>query len=771
MDESRLLRQRTLEINGVFEGIKRLRKAREQVSVADRGAGEFLIRRYLDPLAQAIEREQGRVERGARAKYGAALVTLDADKLAFVTLKTILRCVADVTDEQPAVTQAKLIREIGKACENEYAFDRMEKRERDWLQSWLKRVKNRWNAIKQVEKKAKELREEGWPTFYLGGMLVEFALRHTGLIEKRSHAKASTTIHIRKRARKDLKDLLREEESLAWPALRPMVTPPKQWTGTVGGGYSAMEFDLVKHGGRAQVVEALSAADLAVPCVALNALQETPWVINEPVFKLMSESGLEDLLTRGELSTPVSSAPDGDDDEEEVYVLDDDFENARIVKGDEGLAVARKFLSESEIYFPYQLDWRGRAYALPATLHPQSDDRSRALLLFARGKPLGERGATWLAVHLANTFGKDKISFRDRVEWVERHREEIKAAVDHPRESRFLMEAEKPWRFLAAAREWVDYLKQGPGFVSRIPVAMDGTCNGLQHLSALGRDPEGGCWTNLLPGQKPEDIYEEVARRLRPRIEQDARAGHGIAKRLMDAEAIDRKLVKQPTMTMPYGVRFRAIRGQLMGVLRDRYRDRFPDRLEVATYLAERVEKATREVVVKAGGIMDWLRVQVGALAKKRRFVSWVTPTGFPVVHKYPRTVVRRIQTITTALTLREPRPDGRLDTTKIMDAIVPNLVHSLDAAHMMMTVGELKARGLRDIVTVHDSYAVHAADVDLMNEVLRKQFVRVYEEFTLAGFASELRRQAGGQVEIQDPPPPGSLDLGEVLKSEYFFS
>lgn len=773
-DDNKLLRQRDLEINGVFNGISRAKKAREQVSVANRGPGGSLILRYLDPLSEAIEREQERVVRGAREKYGAGLVALDAEKLAFVTLKTIIRCAADIDDERPAVTQTKLVREIGRACENEYAYDRMDKRERNLVQMWLKRVKNRWNAYKQVEKKAKELREEGWPTFYLGGMLLEFALRHTRLIEKRPHHKRATTIHIRKRARGDLRKLLQEEESLAWPALRPMVTQPKPWQGLVGGGYSAMEFDLVKHGGREEVIEALSGADLSIPCQALNALQETPWAINEPIYRLMSSDGsgrpVEDPLAKIVREEPTAPVED-EDGEDDSPGEDDDFENSDVIRMETRLGVAREFLSEKEIYFPHQLDRRGRAYALPSTLHPQSDDRSRSLLLFARGKPLGERGAFWLAVHLANTYGKDKISFRDRVQWVEDHREGILGCVERPRESQFLMGADKPWRFLAAAREWAGYLEQGPGFVSRIPIAMDGTCNGLQHLSALGRDPEGGRWTNLVPGPKPEDIYQEVANRLKPQVEQDARQGHEIAKRLLEAQAIDRKLVKGPTMTMPYGVRIDGIRRQLMAVLRDRFREQFPDRVEVAAYLAEHLDSATREVVVKASGVMEWLREQVKALGKKRRFVSWVTPTGFPVAHKYPHTVVRRILTMTSALTLRKPNPNGKLDTVKLMDAIVPNLVHSLDAAHMMLAVRELHARGLRDFVMVHDSYGVHAADVDLMNLVLREQFVRVHEEFTLAKFVAELRRQACDGITIEDPPQLGSLDLREVLKSEYFFS
>uniref|UniRef100_A0A804UJ27 DNA-directed RNA polymerase n=1 Tax=Zea mays TaxID=4577 RepID=A0A804UJ27_MAIZE len=41
----------------------------------------------------------------------------------------------------------------------------------------------------------------------------------------------------------------------------------------------------------------------------------------------------------------------------------------------------------------------------------------------------------------------------------------------------------------------------------------DGSCNGLQHYAALGRDYMGAVAVNLVPGEKPADIYSEIASR------------------------------------------------------------------------------------------------------------------------------------------------------------------------------------------------------------------------------------------------------------------
>lgn len=50
-------------------------------------------------------------------------------------------------------------------------------------------------------------------------------------------------------------------------------------------------------------------------------------------------------------------------------------------------------------------------------------------------------------------------------------------------------------------------------FISHLPIYQDGSCNGLQHYAALGRDQEGGKEVNLVPAEKPSDVYSSVAMR------------------------------------------------------------------------------------------------------------------------------------------------------------------------------------------------------------------------------------------------------------------
>ena len=70
-------------------------------------------------------------------------------------------------------------------------------------------------------------------------------------------------------------------------------------------------------------------------------------------------------------------------------------------------------------YFPHNLDFRGRAYAVGPHLQYLGDDLARGLLTFAKRKPLGERGLYWLKVQLANLYGMDKLSLDGRVAWAD----------------------------------------------------------------------------------------------------------------------------------------------------------------------------------------------------------------------------------------------------------------------------------------------------------------------------------------------------------------
>ena len=76
-------------------------------------------------------------------------------------------------------------------------------------------------------------------------------------------------------------------------------------------------------------------------------------------------------------------------------------------------------------FFPHNVDFRGRTYPIPPHLNHMGSDFCRGILTFDNGKALGERGLYWLKIHLANVFGKDKLSFEQRLDFTESEMENI----------------------------------------------------------------------------------------------------------------------------------------------------------------------------------------------------------------------------------------------------------------------------------------------------------------------------------------------------------
>ena len=161
------------------------------------------------------------------------------------------------------------------------------------------------------------------------------------------------------------------------------------------------------------------------------------------------------------------------------------------------LNVAQKMVEHERIYFPHRLDFRGRAYPIPLFLNPQGTDYVKALLTFADGVAINdERAAGWLAIHGANTYGKDKLAMADRIQWVWDNEPMIRLVATDPLGEGFRYwndpAVDSPWCFLAWCFEWTAFLDQGYGYLSSLPVAMDGSCNGIQHYSAALLDEVGG---------------------------------------------------------------------------------------------------------------------------------------------------------------------------------------------------------------------------------------------------------------------------------------
>jgi len=628
-------------------------------------------------------------------------------------------------------------------------------------------------------------------TIRVGAVLVELVCLHSGLVEKQTHfvsrKKKRTIVTLTNDAKLILEFGHIRAEDLS-PIWLPMVCSPKPWTAPTEGGYWRRRLPLVK-GSRGSYLDELEHADMPVVYDALNALQMTPWRINRSVLHVFQQAynAGDQLALPARQDKPLPAKPtdietnDIARKEWRIKAARTYDHNARLVSkrvaASAKLSLAERFEQEEAIYFPHSLDWRGRAYPIPVGINPQADDLGKALIHFANGKPLGKDGANWLAIHVANLFGVDKVSYVGRMQWVVDHTEEIlDSAMDPLDGKRFWLEAADPWQALAACFEWFGYMVQGAEYVSHLPISMDGSCNGLQHFSAMLRDEIGGHATNLTASEEPQDIYQIVADRVTQRLEEesDERAAKWL-------EHVSRQIVKRPVMTLPYGATRYGMRDQILKEVRKHEEDNkgpmFPgsDGFRESKFLGDLVYDCIGDVVIAARDTMDWLQDSARVAAQADLPIWWTTPSGLPVCQDYRKRKGKRVEAWVGSqrITLQLQLDTSALNAKRQALGIAPNFVHSLDSAHMMLTVSLCLQEGITDFAMVHDSYGVHACDAGEMAAVLRSAFVIQYEEDVLQKFREELLQQLPEELAAELPPvpPSGNLDLGVVQDSLYFFA
>ncbi|NPU64622.1 T3/T7 RNA polymerase [Bradyrhizobium sp. 83012] len=808
-------KEEQLELAAKDRGAQRVRKqvetAKRKGLGADTPGGVALVKRAIEPLSKVIQQSLDDAASGKAGRRHVAMKTLSqlpAELSAYFTTREVISAAI----EQAGLTATAI--KIGASLEEELrlaAFDKQapalygtimrQLKERGAGAGHARRVfvyaANKDNANIELPSISKTEK------MHIGVRLIEMLIEATSFVEivtVRFGQKTKSIIRPTDHVMKWLEDRNLRAELMA-PAYAPMVVPPVDWTGLSGGGYISdhlRPLPLVKACSKKQHRELLERADLSRVMEALNAIQRTPWKINRRVLEVMSslwEQGSEIALPRRE-DQHIPPKPPGHVvhvDREVAWAnvppeakkawmaaARSTHENNAASRGkrlslSQIIRTAEDLRDEGAIYFPHQLDFRGRAYAVPVGLNPQGSDHAKALLTFAEGKPItNARAAGWLAINGANLYGFDKADFDDRIGWVEERQELILRTADEPLADLWWTEADKPWCFLAWVFEYAAFLREGYGFVSSLPVSADGSCNGLQHFSAMLRDPVGGAAVNLLPGPLPADIYQRVADRVIEKLREEQEDWK--ARGWIDF-GIDRKLTKRPVMVLPYGGTFKSCMDYVRAAVREKIKDGkenpFGDEIgEATTMLSRHVWSSISDVVVAARVAMDWLQKCARIATKHGVPISWTTPSGFPAFQSYMDLTQRRVKTrLQGSLVFLSVLEDSdTINGSKQALAISPNFVHSLDAAAMMETILMCIDNGITQFAMIHDSYGTVAADMEKLAACLRHAFVDMYRDnHVLQQFLDGLPEQV--RAECPPVPPMGSLDIAQVIESDFFFA
>lgn len=826
-------------------------KAISDNNLANIGTTKVLLSETIPAMVKGLDAWFAKVNNGKcgkRHRAASLANTLKSEEIAFIVSKTIL------SNTMYRIGLTNLSVKIGEAIEDEVRFNSIlasmsPKEVQSFKMGMNKRIAFQFKKRYAIQKE-KHLADEGkaqlwnkWSQsdkFNVGMKMVELFALSTSLIHI---VKVFVNGNIKYSVELDtdvakyieyqdnyLADLMMEH--------RPMVIPPKPWTNPFDGGYYInlkKPLQLVRMSAKDCDV-LYSDVDMPTVYKAVNAIQNTAWHINNRVLEVANAvCSWEHIPEALEMPTanpaeppvrPIEADTNKDIQREwrqamTSYYQEDNKRKAKRILVNCILKLANDFKDDEAIYFPHNLDFRGRIY--PVTLiHPQGNDFMKSMLEFSEGVELGKDGHTWLAFQGANMWGLDKKPIEERIAWVYENSDMIISIAEKPLDNLQWTEADSPWEFLAFCFEWNDYLKIGESFKSKLAVAFDGSCSGLQHFSAMLRDEVGGEAVNLKPDDHVHDIYGIVAEKVKELLKKDMQEGtddtieatedgssylkkgtKSLAKEWLD-HGVSRSVTKRPTMTLCYGASKFGFADQ---ILEDTVYPAlahnplsFSKPSQSARYMAGLIWDSLKGVVVKAVEAMEWLQTASGLLAKDKNIegknlpTTWITPAGFPVKQKYPKVRVKRLNTVlsgsikifdTTSgsteeategsvLRLAFAEPTDEIDSRKQKQGIAPNFVHSMDASHLMLTVCACVDKGVNAFAMIHDSYGVPAGYGSIMFTTVREVFVSTYTE---NGVLQDLHDHICNLLspkmlkDLPEVPTKGDLDLDCAKESMYAFS
>jgi DNA-directed RNA polymerase len=557
----------------------------------------------------------------------------------------------------------------------------------------------------------------------------------------------------------EIKDAVMRDAELFSPLAWPMLIEPNDWSNTHHGGYVLNEVikghDMVRRGNPSSIQG-------ETPITFLNKIQKVSYKLNEYIVEVAEEL---DRLERAVgkflpiIHHPMPPKPPdiatNKDARKEYRRAAAEVMNRQASEFKKScrtrmtMEAVKRFKDRDKFYIPHSFDYRGRTYPIPAFLTPQDTDFGKSLLKFADESMMTPEAEDWLRFQVATTFGLDKAPIEERLEWVLDNEELITCVVTDPILHIHLWEGvEEPFQFLAACEEYYHCVLVADRQFTCLPVATDATCSGLQILAGLARDKSTARLVNVLPSPRPQDAYKVVAETAKPFVPESIR------------QYMDRKVVKRVVMTVPYNARPYSNRGYIRDALKEKNVEIDKDDL---TKTVKAVRDAMDEVVPGPMAVMSWIESEVGkAIDRGETELTWVTPSGFSVNQKLMKKETQRIdlQLLGRCQLTVATGDSDKVDKSHHKNATAPNLIHSLDASLLHLSVLRFDA----PIALIHDSVLCRATDMTTLSSIVRETYMHLFAEHDyLLDFASQIGAET-------DPPIIGDLEPESVIDSTYFF-
>ena len=413
------------------------------------------------------------------------------------------------------------------------------------------------------------------------------------------------------------------------------------------------------------------------------------------------------------------------------------------------MEAVERFKNKEKFYIPWSFDYRGRVYPIPAFLTPQCTDFGKSLLRFYDESFMDDEAERWLRFQVATTYGLDKETLDDRLNWTYENEWLIEKIATDPIDNLSDWEgAEEPWQFLAACDEFYHCVIKKDRLSTGLMVAIDATCSGLQILAGLAKDKSTAKLVNVLPSDKPQDAYKVVAETSKPNIPKKIQPYW------------DRKGVKRTVMTIPYNAKPFSNRSYIRDALKEKGIEIDKEDL---TQTVSAVRDAMNTVVPGPMRVMKWIEDEVTqAIKRGASKLSWTTPSGFIVNQRIMKKEVKIMELQLLGRCRLHVATDDTVEVDKARHkaATAPNLIHSLDASLLCLSTLRFNA----PITLIHDSVLCRATDMSYLSTIVREVYMSMFAKHD---YLTDFALQIGAETE---PPIIGDLNAESVIESTYFF-
>ncbi len=769
--------QENLEREAISQGRKRLQdqtiKLEDQNYASATVYGVSSIDAVLPDIIKRIDDTNKKIHEG---HYGVAfkdihefLQTIDSQSAAVIACKITFDKIFSSKDDANIATN--VCESIGQAIEDECQMRHYEEfapgllnklKENYWHRSCG--TKQKLTIIRTLMNRYKIKQWKPWSNpvrVKLGSWLLDCITLSSGWFQKFAIREGRKTIVyiVPTPEFMDQKEELMANAELFSPLAWPMLIPPNDWSNGKPGGYLLNEVmhghDLVRRGEVALIQG-------EIPLAFLNKIQKVAYRLNPftvQVAEILQAKGISvgKFLPIIDYELPPKPPDiDTNKDARKAYRRQAaEVNNKRAAEFKRScrtrmtMEAVQRFKNRERWYLPWNFDYRGRSYPIPAFLTPQDTDFGKSLIISADPAYITDAGERWLAFQVATCFGLDKSTMSERLDWVFNNIPLITRVATDPIGNIGDWEAaDEPWQFLASCEEYYAVVTKRTRNTTRLFVATDATCSGLQILAGLARDRKTAQLVNVLPSERPQDAYKVVAERAKPDIP------------ISLHKVWDRKCVKRTVMTIPYNAKPYSNRSYIKDALKDKGIEIDKDDL---TITVAAVREAMDDVVPGPMAVMKWIEDEVSKSIKRGlNKLEWVTPSGFVVTQKIMKrdkpTRVKLQLLGTTFLNLNKWTDEADLNRHKA--ATAPNLIHSLDASLLHLSVQRFD----KPIALIHDSVLTRAVDMDELSAIIRETYMHLFAE---RDYLNDFAAQIGAETK---PPIIGDLKPESVIDSTYFF-